>query len=366
MLSGTMAVAVQRAPARSPARASTSSPRGSALGSLVMVTAMTGCGLGVVGEEERGGARLPTQGAGPYGTLASDRDTPAEEPYVLSAFRVHLRDPAVLRRDDGGFRLWFSRVDVEAPEASEIWAAELPAITELPDVAPDPVLVADQAWEQGWVGAPSVVARPDGGLTMLYQGGRERLAVGRADSVDGGWTWQKHPDNPVLVDAAEPSAALVPGGIGGDHDEDASSLVVYMTRPGRDGIFRADSLDGVTWTSLPEPVLLPRRDVPDAYDRQAVSAPFVVVRRTASGTLHYGMFFNGTDRSGESAVVSIGWAGSFDGLEWRRPASPDEPVLASGGGNAHAPAVILEPDGGVMFFHEGQPGAQRIAVAVHP
>jgi hypothetical protein len=340
-------------------------PGTSALGAVFMAAAAAGCGLGIVGEEERGQVHLPTRGAGPYGKLAADRDTPADEPYLVSEFRVHLRDPAALRRRDGGFRIWFGRVEVGNERAGEIWMTELPGLRALPDVPPGPALVPDQPWEQGWVGAPSVLEMPDGALVMLYQGGIDAPAIGRADSPDQGRTWQKHPGNPVLVDAAGPGAALVPDA-DDPWDETIASWVMYLTRPGTPGIFRADSPDGLAWTIQPEPVLLPRTHLPQAFDHHAVSDPFVVIRRTASGMLHHGMFFNGVDRSGANSTVSVGWAGSFDGLDWHRLASPDQPVLAPGGVSEHAPAVLLEPDGSFLFFHEGQPGAQRIAVAVHP
>lgn len=328
----------------------------SVLGVLGMLGA--GCGLGLI-EDERHAQRLPDQGAGPYGKLPRDRDTPADEPYVLTEFLVHLRDPAALRRDDGGYRLWFGREEARAGAAGEIWMAGLPDLTERPDEEPRPVLVPDQPWEAGWVGAPAVLALPDGTLAMFYQGGQEAPAVGRADSGDGGATWQKHAGNPILIGAAAPSAARLPGAPDG-------GWVLYTTRPDRPGIFRADSTDGLAWTPRPDPVLLPRADQPGTFDHHAVSDPYVVVRRTDLGTLHFGMFFAGADQEGEDATISVGWAGSFDGLAWHRFASPDEPVLDPEGTSEHAPAVLLGPEGGVMFFHEVGQGTQRIAVAIHP
>jgi hypothetical protein len=321
---------------------------------LGVVCIAPGCGLGVVESQSGGADHLPTQGAGPYGKLGLDLETAADEPYVVSAFRVHVRDPSALRRQDGGVRLWFGYETALDGTESAIWHAELPDITELPDVPPEPALVADEPWEQGWVGAPSVIERSGGALVMFYQGGVNALAIGRADSNDDGRTWQKHASNPVVSNAAEPALALDPGG----------TWLLYLTRPGQAGIFRAESAEGLNFTLGDQAVLLPRPEQAEAYDRYGVSDPALVVRVSAAGRPHYGMFFNG---AGEDGVVSIGWAGSFDGIEWHRFASPDEPVLVeSGDTSEHGPTALLEADQGFLFFHEERQGVQRIAVAVHP
>lgn len=319
-----------------------------------------GCGLGVVENHSGGADHLPTQGAGPYGKPGLDLDTPADEPFVLGVFRSHLRDPSALWREDGGVRLWFGyQADLDDTR-SEIWYAELADITELPDVPPEPALAADQPWEQGWVGAPSVVDRGRGELVMFYQGGVDAPAIGRADSVDSGRTWQKHPGSPLVTDAAGPALAVIPAEIQGD----APGWLLHATRVGRAGIFRAESTDGVRWAFTDEAVLLPRPDRADAYDRYTVSNPAIMVRVSGAGRPHYGMFFNG---EGEDGLVSIGWAGSFDGKEWQRFASPDEPVLVEPiEVSEHGPAALLEADRGLLFFDQERQGARRIAVAVHP
>lgn len=331
----------------------------SSLSALLALFLAAGCGIGLVDNQSGGSDHLPTQAAGPYGKLALDRDTPAEEPFVVRAFPDSLTDPSVLRRDDGGFLIWFGRTTSTAPDESQIWYAEIPAVTELPDVPPEPALVADAAWEEAWVGAPSVVRLDAEHLVMFYQGGRTSPALGRADSMDDGRNWTKHPANPLLDTTAQPSAVVL------DHG-DATTWLLFASRPDRAGIFRADSSDGTSWAYLPEPVLTPRETTPEAFDRYAVFSPHVVVQETASSRLHYSMFFNATDSPDPDASVSVGWAGSFDGIEWRRFESPDGPILAPEGASERAPAVLLEPDRGIMFYSEPSRGAPAIAVAMHP
>lgn len=303
-----------------------------------------------------GSEHLPTQGAGPYGKLSLNIETPADEPYVVAVFRVSVRDPSALWRDDGGVRLWFGYEQDQSGLESELWYAELADIAELPDVAPRPALLADQSWEQGWVGAPSVVELAGGELVMFYQGGRDYPGIGRAVSNDHGATWSKYEGNPVLDGFMEPGVVVLSD----------QRWLLYATRPDEPGIFRADSTDGLSFAVREAPVLVPRPELEPAYDRQAVSDPFVVVRHTPAGRLHYGMFFNGTMGAGDEVTTSVGWAGSFDGLVWQRFSSPDQPVLAPEGTSEHGPSVLLEPDRGIMFFSELRQGVQSIAVAVHP
>jgi hypothetical protein len=315
------------------------------------LTVLVGCGLGLGGDESIGAFdHLPTLAAGPYGKPNIDFDTPAEEPYVLVDGQASLMDPAPLWRDDGGFRLWFSRAPDDGGGAADLWYAELAAHTELPDRGPEPALVADAAWEEGRMAAPAVVDLGGGALVMFYEGGRLEPGIGRADSSDGGTTWHKHPENPLLVGAA-PTAAVVD-----------DLWLLFYTRPGHEGIFRADSFDGTDWAEMDRPVLTPRTALADAFDAVAVSDPFALVRRTGAGRWHYGLFFNGTAADGD---VTVGFAGSWDGLVWERFGGV-EPVLSPGSPTEHGPAVLVRAGRGTMFFHEERQRRQRIAVALHP
>lgn len=323
---------------------------------IAFAFAAAGCGLGILGDESGGGDNLPTQGAGPYGKPDIDFETPAEEPYVLEDPRGSLVDPSALWRDDGGFRIWMGRIDDDAEnDETEIYYAELPSITEFPDRAPGLVMSPSEAWEGVRVARPSVIELDDGSLVMFYEGGDGH--IGRADSTDG-ISWTKHAGNPVLSDAGNPGVALVDDGTG-------PQWVLFVTRPGEDGIFRADSIDGVDWTLDPRPVIVPRPVKPEAFDPFLVTDPFVIARVTEAGRAHFGLFFAGFEGPADDDDVAIGYAGSFDAVDWERFGGAD-PVLAPGIPGEHAPTVVLDSARGVMFFHEQRQGQERIAVATHP
>ena len=317
-----------------------------------------GCGLGLLDGPGGGDQHLPTRGAGPYSKLPFDRDTLTDEPHVVSVFQIDLTEPTALPRSDGGFRLWFGYSD--PPELHEIWTAELSSLTEFPEVGPMPALAPDQEWEAGRVGAPCVVEVSSQELVMFYEGGPEpgpgdsqAPGIGRATSLDGGATWVKDPANPVLTGYREPTAAHLPDG----------EWLLFATRDDAPGLFRAVSTDGISWQADDAAVVEPR-PLPEAFDRHAVSSPALTVRSRPGGGLHFGLFFNGLD--GEDGSASVGWAGSFDGMQWDRFSNPDGPVLAPGGTSERGPSVVLEPDQGIMFFSEQKQGSSSIAAAVHP
>lgn len=307
-----------------------------------------GCGLGWFGDDPGGADGLPVSGAGPYGKPDFDFDTPAEEPFVVVDGSGSLFDPAALPRPDGGVRLWFSRLPDQAVDRHQIWRAELPGVLELPDVGPEASMAATEPWEQGQVRAPSVIDVGDR-LVMYFQGGVSDPAIGRAESTDGGATWTKDPANPVLVGATDPAAAEAPG-----------QILLYFTRPGVAGIFRAVSTDGASFAADPVPVLSPRAD-PDAFDVGGVAEPFVLVEPTPAGAVHFAMFYTGAD----AGDVAIGYAGSFDGVVWQR-FNGVEPILPAGGPTEHGPAAVVYADRALLFYDQLGLGRQRIGVALHP
>lgn len=308
----------------------------------------SGCALGLFDEDGGGADNLPTQAVGPYGKPEIDFDTPADEPFVLADRFASLWNPAALARDDGGFRVWYGR---EEDDLTDLWGFELPGVTELPDVPPALVLAADAAWEQGRITSPSIVDLGGGHLVMFYEGGLDDPAIGRADSTDGGATWQKHSANPVLAGALEPGAGVLEG-----------EWFLFYTRSDQPGIFLADSADGVAWTPRPDPVVTARPQLRFAFDAAAVFNPFPVIERTPAGQRHFGLYFNGEDVDGD---VSIGYAGSLDGEVWHS-FSDEDPILDAGSPSEHGPTVVRSPVRGVMFFSEARQGRQRIAVATHP
>jgi hypothetical protein len=302
----------------------------------ILLLLLSGCGLGWIDGQDDRTAGLPTAGAGPYERLARDDNTPATEPRFLDELRADLDDPSLLA-GGAGIRVWFTRATLD-PVASEIQYTEAASPRELPVVGPMPVLTATEAWEEGVVGSPSVIADPAGGLVMFYEGG---TAIGRAVSSDG-VTWTKDP-LPVLEGASSPSAVLVGG---------ETWLFVTRAEP---GIWRA--VDGVLDAA---PVIAPRTDSLEAFDRVSVADPFALVVPTLDGGQRIHLWFAGTTDMPTEATA-IGYAASFDGLEWLRFGG-DKPMLIA---DAKAPTVILEASGGLMLFAEPLGSNLVISAAAH-
>jgi len=327
--------------------------------SILWVTvsiAAAGCGLGITGEESGGAENLPTLGAGPYRRVQPVVETPADEPVVLGAIRSSFEDPSALARAGGGFRLWFGFTDLSAADpASEIWYAEIPSVHDVPSVGPEPAFAASDAWEQGRVAAPNVVDLGGGALALFYEAGDPAdPAIGRADSDDDGRTWRKHPSNPVLTGAGSPTAVLLDG-----------QWTLFATVPGVDGIYRADSDDGVAWELTPGPEIWPRPATDGAFDRFGLGDPFAVAFRSEADQIFYGVFFNGADGPNEDSDVAVGYAGSFDADRWLRYGGL-EPVLITREVPVEGPTVVLEPTRATMFVSEVSAGRGKILAATHP
>jgi hypothetical protein len=314
-----------------------------------------GCGLGLTDERSGGADDLPTLGGGPYNRVQPDAETPADEPIVIGDLRLSFEDPSALARAGGGFRLWFGRIDLsDADLASEIWYAELSSLGELPVLEPELALAASEAWEAGRVSAPHVVDMGGGDLVMFYEAGDPAdPAIGRADSSDDGSTWQKHATNPVLSGLGSPTAIALDG-----------EWTLFGTHPDREGIFRADGIDGLAWDLVPEPIVTARPDVTGAFDRFQVGDPFAVAIRSPADRVYYGLFFNGADGPNEDSDIAVGYAGSFDTQEWDRFMGI-EPVLITRERPVEGPTVVIEPTRGFMFFHEIRGGRGKIIAATH-
>ncbi len=314
-----------------------------------------GCGYGPLADTPGGADNLPTSGAGPYTKPEINFDTPADEPYVLADRRAQLTDPSALARADGGFRIWYTRLEDDAPGA-EIYAAELPAITQLPDLGPAVALSASEPWEQDDVRDPAVVELPDGRLVMFYQGGVDAPGIGRAESTDGGATWEKHPGNPVVSPATSPGAAFLD-----DH------FTLAFTMPGEPGIVVADGgEDGDDFAD--SRLAVAASETKDAFDELLVGQPSLVAEHSESGRSVYGMFYVG-ERAGGSepsgTVSAIGFAGSFDGQVWELPAS-GEPILDGAVPGERGPSAVIGATSATLFYSELRQNRGRIGVAVHP
>ena len=322
-----------------------------AVRSLMMLCLVsTGCGFGPFAGEGGGRENLPVRGAGFFKKLAIDFDTPADEPYLIADNVASMSDAAGLWRPGGGVRLWFTRTE---DGASEIWRAEIESVTEWPDVPPAPALQPDLAWEQGFVGKPTVVEDADGGLVMYYQGGVADPAIGRAIS-DNGVDWTKDAE-PMLTDAGAPSAGRF----------DDRWFLAY-TVEGEDGIFFAESDDGRSFAQ-PTTVVQSRPDVEEAFDSDGVLDPGLTVSTNTDGTPHFGVVFTGVQppENEDPPLTTIGYAGSYDGTTWER-ALEGEPILHEPVPGEGGPSLLLEPGRALLLFHEERVAKLRIGAAVSP
>lgn len=307
---------------------------------FLLLLVLPACGLGWIGSEDDRTAGLPTAGAGPYQRLEPDDLTPASEPRFLNDTRADVAAPSMLA-GGAGLRVWFTRRP--DPAISEINYLEAKSAHELPTVGPMSVLGASETWEEGIVGSPSVVKDPAGGLVMFYEGGVAMPSVGRATSVDG-ISWTKDGD-PLLVGAASPSAVFVGG-----------ETWLFATRPNEIGIWRAvDAGSGFVFDAAP--VIVPRPDESDAFDQLAVFDPFALaVPSLEPGVTRVHLWFAGSVE--DPPATAIGYAASFDGIDWPRFGGL-KPMLAA---DAAGPTVILEASGGLMLFEGSAAGGTRVTL----
>jgi hypothetical protein len=325
---------------------------------LALLSLLAACGVGPFDDAPGGRDNLPTRAAGPYGKTEIDFDTPADEPYLLADIRSHMRDPSPLARAGGGLRVWFTRQEPEDGSAA-IFYAELPDVHAVPDVPPALALAPSEPWEDSFVGEPSIVDLGGDHLVLYYRGGADDApAIGRADSTDGGASWTKSGDNPVLEGASSPAGAQLTDG-----------TALYFIDPTSPGIHGATSADGVAFTRLPAPVVEARPGLEDAFDELAVADPVALVTATLDPDepVQVGLFFTGTRRGADpgTLVDSIGYAGSYDGIRFERFFGA-EPVLDEGPPSEGGPGVIPVAAGGVMLFHELVQTRYRIGAALHP
>lgn len=104
--------------------------------------------------------------------------------------------PTVLRDDTGLYRLWFTDVTKQP----RIFRAATSRDGRTWQVREQPTLVIDQEWEGGRLFYPCVVHAD--GVYLIWYGSYWRVhpnntAIGFAVSTDG-FTWRKHPQNPIL------------------------------------------------------------------------------------------------------------------------------------------------------------------------
>lgn len=319
----------------------------------LLALATAGCGIGFADDESGGDDNLPTVGAGPFKKLAFDENTPADEPWLATERTLDFTEPAIVARAGGGFIYFVTRESPDPPVGdSEIWRGAIADPTQLPDEPLAPVLVADQAWEEGHVAAPSIVDLGGDHLLMFYEGGIASVQLGRAESTDGGRTWQKAA-SPVLANAALASVAT-----------DGALWLAAFVRPGEPGIWLASSQDGSSWTAGSAPILLPT-GVADSFEETGVSSPHLAWLVESTGRGHWALWYGGLEDlpdPGDAPRYAIGYAASFDGMRWDRLGG-GRPVLSAPAG---APAVIVDGPRATLLFDAANGRRLAVGVALHP
>jgi hypothetical protein len=289
---------------------------------LVALVAALGCGT--LGGEDGGGENLPSAGILPYTKAAGDA--------LLGTPGVDFRRPFVLAMGDGSYRMWVARDDAGAGGDAAItqlrsddgatWQADGDALTADPD-----------GWEQGDIGDPWVV-RHGGGFLLYYRGGAG-AGIGLATSADGA-QWSRHGEAPVF----EPEAGWEASG-GAPHvaspaviSEAAGLRMWYVGGSGR-GVGLASSPDGREFSRespgpVFEPTLYTGAAAASIWDRDAILSVSVGVEDSATGRPVWRMWYTGARLAASGALdAGIGFAGSFDGVEWVRAGT--EPILRDGG-----------------------------------
>jgi hypothetical protein len=319
---------------------------------MIPLVLAAGCGFGFADDTSGGNTGLPTSGAGPFERPPSDPDTPAEEPWLLSMRILDLTQPAIIGRDGGGFVFFFGREPADLPAGdTQIWRGAVPDPHQLPDEVPAPVVVADQPWEEGHVGAPAIVELADR-LVMFYEGGLATPQVGRAESTDGGRTWQKAAA-PILADARAPGAAF-----------DGTRWLLAFSRPGLSGIWLARSGDGASFVADETPVL-EATGVDRSFEQVEVADPALAWVVESSDRGHWALWYGGLEElpdEGDAPRYAVGYAASFDGMAWNRLAG-GRPVLAAPAG---APSVLVEGPTATLLYQANDGLRPALGIALHP
>jgi predicted GH43/DUF377 family glycosyl hydrolase len=267
-----------------------------------------------------------------------------------------LSDPTILF-EDGKYRMWFTaaiKVHTDEQEMGIAYAESNDGLVWTPKVDPETgelvllVRPTPDSFDAGGVETPAVVKGPNDRYFLFYSAdappkGSNKWAIGLALSDDGGNTWNKWTEGPVLTGNGEwegpfseesDKGAQSIGGVSEPtiiYDAEQQLFKLWYSglghRNGKLGfrIGYGTSPDGVNWTRQADPVLEPGAD--GEWD-DAVVSHVNVVHDPKYG---YHMFYFGTSGANYAAAErsraamipgAIGHAYSKDGLSWQRDANP--------------------------------------------
>jgi len=329
--------------------------------------ALAALGLGLAcgaGAEDGGGDHnLPTRLAGPYEKLPQDQNTPIDEPIVLEdpAGELAYYGPSALRADDGSYTVYFTAEAADG--AAQIRRAVGVDLANVPrDVSV--VLEADAAWEATRLAHPAVLKPGLAGAAygLFYEAGAGEL--GYADSPDG-VTFTRHPDNPLLSPTGPEEGTWLGHPTVAWHGD--AVLLYYTAGPpgalfaasltaGGGGAIAVERLDADALSSGRTPVLGPN-PLLGLFDETAVGGASIAISNEA-GRAVFDLWYAGRRADGD---WSIGFAGSYDGLLFKR--FEENPVLKSGVPVETDPCVVVQSVSAVMFYTHGEGERRTIGAA---
>jgi predicted GH43/DUF377 family glycosyl hydrolase len=215
----------------------------------------------------------------------------------------------------------------------------------------NPVLTSTPGgWDSDFVAQPRVIY--DGNKYMMwYVGGKQIVAIGFAESLDG-MTWTKH-EAPVLTTGTAGSWDSSEVGLGSVYSDGTRFLMWYRGRSPsyEQGAFGlATSTDGISWTKYSgNPVMRP-----SAVDQRYMSTPSVL-KTSALFNMWYAA--RAVDDPAVSQVQRILYANSFDGIHWQKytgvpliALEPSSTPSAWDSGSVYSPAIYFDGTNYGMWY----------------
>ena len=338
---------------------------------------------GTIGTPGGGAQNLPSAGGGPFQALVKGQVAPQDTaPFVFLAGGQSYREPSVLSAtgDPSNPGVFMYLVANGSPGDVILRTRADDSVSFYGDFAdqqmnathrPPVVLAASQAWEGKNLSGPCAV-RVGSEIWLYYAGDG---GIGLAKSGDGK-NFTRMPTQVLAVDSGvawestaphAPSVAIFP---------DGSWHMLYTA--GND-IGEATSADGVHWTRVGDPILVPSpvvdpKTLPEGvnppFDEGAVDDPQLAPRIDETGRLVVRVFYTGYDKPVGSAsrTGSIGFAGRYGdtGALSRQPA----PAYTAPGATVAGPALFDWNGTPLLYVSQldiaGTPTFLAIAAAYDP